>query len=207
MLDDLGKLGIKRLACSYEVGDMVWGKVRSNPWWPGQILHDAFALPCVSKTKKEGGLLVAFFGDNSYGWFDPFDLLPFDIGYVEKSKQTNNFEFLNAVKDAEDEARRMAALGLSCWCQGTSNFWTTGVKGFVEVDPTEMLFLLKKLASIPHGSLERSIHFIKIEAFVLTYRKAVFGRSMRRAQAYGSQQIQGRNSIGILISQRQIPSE
>lgn len=70
-----------------------------------------------------------------------------------------------------------------------------------------MLFLLKKLASIPHGSLERSIHFIKIEAFVLTYRKAVFGRSMRRAQAYGSQQIQGRNSIGILISQRQIPSE
>lgn len=134
MLDDLGKLGIKRLACSYEVGDMVWGKVRSNPWWPGQILHDAFALPCVSKTKKEGGLLVAFFGGNSYGWFDPFDLLPFDIGYVEKSKQTNNVEFLNAVKDAEDEARRMAALGLSCWCQGTSNFRTTGVKGFVEVD-------------------------------------------------------------------------
>ncbi|KAH9765767.1 PWWP domain-containing protein [Citrus sinensis] len=152
----------------------------------------------VYKTKKEGGLLVAFFGDNSYGWFDPFDLRPFDIGYVEKSKQTNDVEFLNAVKDAEDEARRMAALGLSCWCQGTSNFRTTGVKGFVEVD---------KLASIPHGSLERSIHFIKIEAFVLTYRKAVFGRSMRRAQAYGSQQIQGRNSIGILISQRQIPSE
>lgn len=82
--------------------------------------------------------------------------------------------------------------------------WVSAWYGF---EPTEMLCFLKKLASIPHGSLERSIHFIKIEAFVLTYRKAVFGRLMRRAQAYGSRQIQGRNSIGILISQRQIPSE
>lgn len=231
MVDDLGKLGIKRLACRYEVGDMVWGKVRSHPWWPGQILHEAFALPCVNKTKREGRLLVAFFGDNSYGWFDPFDLLPFDISYVEKSKQTNDIEFLNAVKDAEDEARRMAALGLLCWCQGTSNFRTTGVNGFVEVDvcgyqpggvysvkqiknarhgfrPTEMLCFLKKLASIPHGSLERSINLIKNEAFVLAYRKAVFEEvDETYAQAYGSQQIHERNSIGILISQRQMPSE
>lgn len=133
MVDDLGKLGIKRLACSYEVGDMVWGKVRSHPWWPGQILHDAFTLPCVSKTKKEGRLLVAFFGDNSYGWSDPFDLLLFDINCVEKSKQTIDVEFLNAVKDAEDEARRMAALGLSCCYQGTSNFRTTVSKGLLKL--------------------------------------------------------------------------
>ncbi|CAI9778717.1 unnamed protein product [Fraxinus pennsylvanica] len=47
----------------YQVGDMVWGKVKSHPWWPGFIHNEAFATPSVRRTKHEGHVLVAFFGD------------------------------------------------------------------------------------------------------------------------------------------------
>jgi DNA (cytosine-5)-methyltransferase 3A len=94
----------------------IWcgGKVRLYPWWPGQIFDEAFAVPSVVKTKKERHVLVAFFGDSSYGWFNPKNLIPFDPHYAEKSTKTNEQAFLSAVEDAENEACRRAALGLAC---------------------------------------------------------------------------------------------
>ncbi|KAG0451892.1 hypothetical protein HPP92_011020 [Vanilla planifolia] len=62
----------------FRTGDMVWGKVKSHPWWPGHIFNEAFASPSVRRTKREGHVLVAFFGDSSYGWFDPAELIPFE---------------------------------------------------------------------------------------------------------------------------------
>lgn len=44
----------------------MWGKVKSHPWWPGQIFDEALALPTVSETKRKG-----HFGDNTFGWFSP----------------------------------------------------------------------------------------------------------------------------------------
>ncbi|TKY52241.1 DNA mismatch repair protein Msh6 [Spatholobus suberectus] len=60
----------------FEVGDMVWGKVKSHPWWPGHVYNEAFASAAVRRTKREGHVLVAFFGDSSYGWFEPSELIP-----------------------------------------------------------------------------------------------------------------------------------
>ncbi|KAK3189755.1 hypothetical protein Dsin_029316 [Dipteronia sinensis] len=197
MIHDCEKKAKKRFGYRYEVGDLVWGKVRSYPWWPGQIFNEVFALPCVRNGKREGRVLVAFFGDNSYGWFDPIELIPFDINYVEKSKQTNDREFVNAVEEAEGEACRRAALGLLCHCRNPSSFRATGVNGFVEVDvcgyqpgglysvkqiksfrdgfkPVEMLSLLQELASTPYSNMNRSISSIQNVAVVLAYRKAVF---------------------------------
>lgn len=45
--------------------------------------------------------------------------------------------------------------------------------------PTEMLCFLQKLASVPHGSLERSIHLIKKEAFVPLIEKRCLSRLIR----------------------------
>ncbi|XVF38702.1 hypothetical protein REPUB_Repub20aG0124400 [Reevesia pubescens] len=187
-----------QLGMKYEVGDMVWGKVQSHPWWPGQIFDEALALPIVSETKREGHLLVAFFGDDTFGWFDPIKLIPFNPNYMEKSKQTNDRAFIDAVQDAENEICRRAALGLSCCCRNPLNFEATVVKGFFLVDvegygpgaiytgkqisrarnrfqPTEMLCFLKWLALMPCCNLKKGVDRFKNMAIVLAYRKAVFG--------------------------------
>lgn len=89
MLDPLKQGRLTYLGYRHEVGDMVWGRVESHPWWPGQIFDEAFACPSVCNTKKKCHVLVAFYGDNSYGWFEPGELIPFDPHFTEKSKQIN----------------------------------------------------------------------------------------------------------------------
>ncbi|CAH1454284.1 unnamed protein product [Lactuca virosa] len=94
----------------YEVGDMVWGKVKPHPWWPGHVFSEEFATTSVRRSKREGLLLVAFFGDSSYGWFDPSELMPFESNFAEKSRQTNSKTFVKAVEEAMDEVSRRNAL-------------------------------------------------------------------------------------------------
>ncbi|KAK1548872.1 hypothetical protein Q3G72_028144 [Acer saccharum] len=162
---------MKRFGYRYEVGDLVWGKVRSYPWWPGQIFNEAFALPCARNGKREGRVLVAFYGDNTYGWFDPIELIPPDINYVEKSKQTNDREFVNAVEEAEGEA--CEGLLLDCYPGGL--YSEKQIKSFRDgFKPVEMLSLLQELASMQYSNMKRSISSIQNVAVVLAYRKAVF---------------------------------
>ncbi|XP_072959095.1 PWWP domain-containing protein 1-like [Typha angustifolia] len=74
-------------------------------------------------TKKPNHILVAFFGDNSYGWLDPQNanlLLPFLPNFADLSAQTPTPAspiFAAAVNDAIDEIRRRAALGATCLCR------------------------------------------------------------------------------------------
>lgn len=166
-----------------EVGDMVWGRVESHPWWPGEIFDEAFARPSVRNTKKKGHLLVAFYGDNSYGWFEPGGLIPFGPHFIEKSKQTSALGFLTAVGEAKDEVNRRAALGLTCLCRNHNNFRTTRVQGFLEVNvcgfengsiypveqierarhdfqPIKTLSFLQKLSVMPHNDMQRNIGFL-----------------------------------------------
>lgn len=48
-------------------GDLVWGKVAGYPWWPGQMMPEDLADEHILRRKKPGTLLVAFFGDKSFG--------------------------------------------------------------------------------------------------------------------------------------------
>lgn len=114
----------------FRIGDMVWAKVKPHPWWQGVIFNEAFASPSVFNTKIEGYLLVAFFGDATYQWFDPVVLVSFGSHYVNKSKQTRAQSFLVAVEEAVAEVSRRAALGLACLCRNPSNFQSTNVQGF-----------------------------------------------------------------------------
>lgn len=181
----------------YEVGDMVWGKVKSYPWWPGQIFDEAFAVLSVRRSKKKGHVLVAFFGDSSYGWLNVKELIPFDPHYAEKSIQTNAKAFVSAVEDAENEACRRAALGLECH---PSNFRPVDAPGFYAVDvggyephgvysteqikrardeffPLEMLSFVWHMALMPCSKLQGNVDWIKSMAKVLAYRMAVFEKS------------------------------
>ena len=52
-------------------------------------------------------MLVAFFRDSSYRWFDPAELIPFDRHFMEKSQQTNSRTFVKAVEVVIDEIARV----------------------------------------------------------------------------------------------------
>ncbi|KAK3010493.1 hypothetical protein RJ639_012712 [Escallonia herrerae] len=209
MLGASTEKGSRTMRNGYQVGDMVWGKVKYHPWWPGLVFDEAVASPVVSKEKREGCLLVAFFGDASFGWFDPGELLPFALHYSEKSMQTNAQTFLTAVEEALDETRRRAALGLACRCRSPSNFWPVNAEGFFEVDvpgyeagglysmeqiqkarenfqPRKTLSFIRQLALRSRTDVKRSISLTKKVAKVLAYRKATFEEfDETYAQAFG----------------------
>ncbi|XP_072974941.1 PWWP domain-containing protein 1-like [Typha angustifolia] len=193
----------------FRIGDMVWGKVKSHPWWPGHIFNEAFASSSVRRTKREGHVLVAFFGDSSYGWFDPAELIPFGPNFLEKSKQTASRNFLKAVEEAADEAGRRGALSVACCCRKPSNFHPAGVAGYFFVDvagfepagiysdkqiksardkfePKEVVSFVHSLALAPRSSEDRDIDFFRSKAMMLAYRKAVYEEfDETYAQAFG----------------------
>ncbi|XP_059648505.1 PWWP domain-containing protein 1-like [Cornus florida] len=201
------------LRYGYEIGDMVWGKVKSHPWWPGHIYNEAFACSSVRRTKRAGHLLVAFFGDSSYGWFDPAEVIPFDPNFGEKSRQLNSKNFVKAVEEAVDEASRRCGLGLACRCRSKYNFWPTSIQGYFSVDvvdyepgavysanqikkarnsfqPRHILAFIKHLALMPTVDQPLSIDYIKNKATVISYRKAVFEEfDETYAQAFGAQPV------------------
>ncbi|CAI8603469.1 unnamed protein product [Vicia faba] len=157
----------RNLGHNFEVGDLVWGKVKSYPWWPGFIYNEAFAASSARLSKKEGFVLVAFFGDSSYRWFDPTQLIPFDANFAEKSKQLNSKAFSNAVKDAIDEAMPDYDSGIYSEAQ----IW----KAKNDFRPSETLRFIKLLAVAPHGGDDKSCNFNKSKAIVFAFRREVFG--------------------------------
>ncbi|KAK4796176.1 hypothetical protein SAY86_028502 [Trapa natans] len=206
----LAESGIARaLSYGFEVGDLVWGKVKSHPWWPGHIFNDAFAYSSVRRTSRAGHVLVAFFGDSSYGWFDPAELIPFDTNFAEKSRQITSRNFVKAVEEAMDEIGRRRGLGMVCKCRNKYNFRPTNVPGYFAVDvsdyeqgaysevqimkardsfkPQATLDFIRKLALVPRDSDQTTLDFIKNRATVSAYRKAVFEEfDETYAQAFGT---------------------
>ncbi|PHT41285.1 hypothetical protein CQW23_20139 [Capsicum baccatum] len=181
----------------FEMGDMVWGKVKSHPWWPGHIYNEAFATPSVRRSKREDCILVAFYGDSSYGWFDPDDLVHFEPTFAEKSLQTHVKNFIKAVEEGVDEVGRRSALGLVCHCRKKYRLRAVSVNGFFAVDfsdlernctysasqikkarerfqPKETLDFVKKLALKPRSKVRQDLDFVKKKATTLAFRKAAF---------------------------------
>ncbi|KAH6760338.1 hypothetical protein C2S51_017287 [Perilla frutescens var. frutescens] len=96
--------------------DLVWGKVRSHPWWPGQIFDPEDASEKAVKYYKKDSFLVAYFGDQTFAWNDSSALKPFRSYFSQIEKQSNSESFHNAVNCALEEVERRVHLGLSCSC-------------------------------------------------------------------------------------------
>lgn len=101
----------------FSVGDLVWGKVRSHPRWPGQIFDPSDASEIANKYFRNDSLLVAFFGDATFGWCEESQLAPFQSHFSQNAKQTGARAFRNALMNALDELARRVELGLYCSCQ------------------------------------------------------------------------------------------
>lgn len=100
----------------FSVSDMVWGKVRSHPWWPGQIFDPSDASEKAMKHHKKDCFLVAYFGDRTFAWNEASQLKPFRAHFSNIEKQSNSETFHNAVDCAIDEVSRRVEFGLACSC-------------------------------------------------------------------------------------------
>ncbi|KAL8258494.1 hypothetical protein R6Q59_026447 [Mikania micrantha] len=100
----------------FSVSDLVWGKVRSHPWWPGQIIDPSDASKKAMKYYKKDSFLVAYFGDHSFAWNNASVLKPFRANFSQNEKQINTEIFKTAVSCALEEVSRRVELGLACSC-------------------------------------------------------------------------------------------
>ncbi|KAL3348012.1 hypothetical protein AABB24_021576 [Solanum stoloniferum] len=182
----------------FVIGDLVWGKVMSHPWWPGKIYDDSLIPSPLCDAKRDGSVFVALYGDYSYAWLDHNQIIPFEPYFEEKSDKSKIQTFFVAVEEAIDELKKRVVLGLTCSCLG--NFQPTRIEGLYKVDvsgytsgtiysskqikkcrdgfhPHGMFSFVKKLAMSPR-SLPNNVLGIINFAKVTAYRKAVLKRMM-----------------------------
>ncbi|KAF9680310.1 hypothetical protein SADUNF_Sadunf06G0107900 [Salix dunnii] len=98
------------------VGDLVWGKVRSHPWWPGQVFGRSDASKKAKKYFKKDSYLIAYFGDQTFAWNEVSKIKPFRCNFSQLEKQSNLEDFHDAVHCALDEVSRRVEFGLACPC-------------------------------------------------------------------------------------------
>ncbi|XP_043724440.1 serine/threonine-protein kinase ATM-like [Telopea speciosissima] len=100
----------------FSIGDFVWAKIKSHPWWPGQIYDPSDASKYAAKFHRRDRLLVGYFGDGTFAWCYPSQLKPFEENFELMSNQSNSKSFLNAVEEAVDEIGRRVELEMTCTC-------------------------------------------------------------------------------------------
>ncbi|GFQ03887.1 serine/threonine-protein kinase atm [Phtheirospermum japonicum] len=100
----------------YYVSDLVWGKVKSHPWWPGQIFPSIAASDEAAKHFRKPSYLIAYCGDRSFAWNEGSNIKPFHTHFSQMEKQSNSDGFCHAVSCALDEVTRRVEFGLACPC-------------------------------------------------------------------------------------------
>ncbi|XP_021741059.1 uncharacterized protein LOC110707345 [Chenopodium quinoa] len=100
----------------FAVFDLVWGKVKSHPWWPGQIFHPSDSSEKAMKYYRKDCYLVAYFGDRTFAWNEASVLKLFRNHFPQAERQNNSEAFQNAVSCALEEVARRVELGLACSC-------------------------------------------------------------------------------------------
>ncbi|EXC20299.1 Serine/threonine-protein kinase ATM [Morus notabilis] len=142
-LEDLDGEGDK-----FCVGDFVWGKIKSHPWWPGQIYDPSYASDYALKIKSKGRNLVAYFGDGTFAWCQPSQLKPFEENYEEMLKQSSMKTFVSAVQEAVDEIGRVLELKMVCSCVPKEN--RTGLDQLVAENAG-----IKQGTLVPEGEIRK----------------------------------------------------
>ncbi|KAK3038404.1 hypothetical protein RJ639_030570 [Escallonia herrerae] len=175
----------------FHVSDLVWGKVRSHPWWPGQIFDTSAASKKAMKYSKKHGFLVAYFGDQTFAWNDASRIKPFRMHFSEMGKQSNSDTFWHAVNSALDEVARRVEFGLACSCLSdeaygkikTQVIANAGIckesnrrdggdsfSSAVSFMPEKFIHYLKALAHAPSGGTDR-LEFVIARAQLLAFNR------------------------------------
>ncbi|KAG0483633.1 hypothetical protein HPP92_011717 [Vanilla planifolia] len=174
----------------FSVGDLVWGKVRSHPWWPGLIFHPSFASELAFKHHKHGHFLVAYFGDKTFAWNDESRLKAFESCFSQMAKQSSMDAFLNAVDDALQEVEKRIEIGLSCGCitneyiavlkshqvenagirEGTCYPIVDSCIALNSFEPNGLLQYVQALALLPYGGFDK-LELVQAKAQLKSFYK------------------------------------
>lgn len=100
----------------YVASSLVWGEIRSQQWWPGQIFDPADLSKEALRHYKEGKFLVAYFGNGTFAWNDVTQIRPFHLNFERMQSQSDSDTFCLAVDCALDEVFRRVEFGLTCSC-------------------------------------------------------------------------------------------
>ncbi|CAN4079232.1 unnamed protein product [Withania somnifera] len=114
--EDKSRVDTRSAKYVYKVGDFVWGKIKSHPWWPGRVYDAPSASDFAMKFNQTGRLLVAYFGDGSFSWCPPSQLVPFVDNFEKMSKQSTSKSFLYAVEKVLDEFSVLVEFNVTCQC-------------------------------------------------------------------------------------------
>ncbi|KAM7255075.1 hypothetical protein ACFE04_020316 [Oxalis oulophora] len=173
----------------FVVNDLVWGKVMSHPWWPGQILDLSVASTKAKKYLKKDKYLIAYFSDKSFAWNNVSQIKKFSTCFERMDKQSKSENFLDAVNCALEEVSRRVEYGLACRCTPkdvyarikTQIIDNAGVNeearkrddvySFSAVDffkPASPVVFIKHLALQPLGGVKR-LEFTEAQAQLLAF--------------------------------------
>ncbi|GMI86906.1 hypothetical protein HRI_002359900 [Hibiscus trionum] len=132
----------------FSAGYFVWGKIKSHPWWPGQVYNPTDASDYAVKLRHKGRLLVAYFGDGSFAWCHPSQLKPFEENFEDMSKLSSSKNFVNAVQASVDEIGRLVQSKMTCSCVPKEN--CVGLNR-----PLAENAGIKKGVLVPEGGIEK----------------------------------------------------
>ncbi|KAF4365659.1 hypothetical protein F8388_007492 [Cannabis sativa] len=201
----------------FAVGDLVWGKVRSHPWWPGQICDPSAASRKAKKHSKRDGYLIAYYGDYTFAWNDVSRMKPFLTHFSQMEKLSSTEDFHDALDCILEEVSRRVEFGLACSCipeEVYANLKTQiiinagleedkcrvdGGDRLLTVDsfePIKLVEYVKELAQVPCGVTE------KLELTIARSRLLAFNRSKGYSQLPEFNMLGGllENDADILLS-------
>uniref|UniRef100_A0A7S1T148 PWWP domain-containing protein n=1 Tax=Tetraselmis chuii TaxID=63592 RepID=A0A7S1T148_9CHLO len=72
----------------FNPGEVVWAKMSSFPWWPGQVQVPA-SREFYDLKHSEEDYFVVFYGDSNYKWLPPSHVRPFHSDYLRHSSSKN----------------------------------------------------------------------------------------------------------------------
>ncbi|XP_039068021.1 uncharacterized protein LOC120214118, partial [Hibiscus syriacus] len=172
--------------------DLVWGKVRSHPWWPGQIFDSSAATAKAKKYFKKESYLIAYYGDQTFAWNEASQIKPFRSHFSHMEKKTNMEEFHHAVDCALDEVSRRVEFGLACSCISEKAYSQIKTEIIVNAgireessrrdgwdrfssassfDPLELVKTMKKLARSPSYTNIYRLQFTISQAQLLAFHR------------------------------------
>ncbi|XP_050379482.1 PWWP domain-containing protein 2-like [Argentina anserina] len=179
------------LKMEFGVSDLVWGKVRTHPWWPGQICDPSDASELAKKCCKKGSYLIAYFGDQTFAWNEAPKIKPFLEHCSKMERQSDKEEFQNAVACALAEVSRRVEFGLACSCISkgeyaklkTQKIVNAGIRkeactrdggdsslGASFFEPAKVIKFMKSVAQLPYGKADR-LEFVTSHAQLSAFRR------------------------------------
>ncbi|XP_010464619.1 PREDICTED: uncharacterized protein LOC104745140 [Camelina sativa] len=172
--------------------DLVWAKVRSHPWWPGQVFDASAATDKAKKHFKNGSFLVTYFGDCTFAWNDASRIKPFRQHFSQMAKQSSLPDFIDAIDFALEEVSRRIEFGLACSCISEEvyqkikcqNIINPGIRedsssihggdkvsSAIFFEPANLVEYVKRLARSPSSDATDALQLVSQRARLLAYNR------------------------------------